>query len=151
MTHSASRLTSSISRSAQARQKQKETTASLTGVNWFPAEVAAKRLELLRQLVPGVTRVVVLVDPATTTTNESTLRDVEAAAGAMGMQTQALNAGSSREIDEVFASIVRVRPDALLVATSAFLTTDASNWSSRRCATQSRRPIPFASFPKPGG
>ena len=43
--------------------------ASLTGVNWFPAEVAAKRLELLRELVPGVTRVGVLVDPATTTTN----------------------------------------------------------------------------------
>ena len=56
--------------------------ASLTGVNWFPAEVAAKRLELLRELVPGVTRVGVLIDPATTTTNESTLRDVEAAARA---------------------------------------------------------------------
>ena len=125
--------------------------ASLTGVNWFPAEVAAKRLELLRELVPGVTRVGVLIDPATTTTNESTLRDVEAAARAKGMQTQALNAGSSREIDEVFASIVRARPDALLVATSAF-------FADRRVqlALQAMRhaiPVtyPFREFSEAGG
>ena len=125
--------------------------ASLTGVNWFPAEVAAKRLELLRELVPGVTRVGVLVDPATTTTNESTLRDVEAAARAKGMQTQVLNAGSSREIDEVFTSIVRARPDALLVATSAF-------FADRRVqlALQAMRhaiPVayPFREFSEAGG
>jgi putative ABC transport system substrate-binding protein len=125
--------------------------ASLTGVNWFPAEVAAKRLELLRELVPGVTRVGVLIDPATTTTNESTLRDVEAATRAKGMQTQALNAGSSREIDEVFASIVRARPDALLVATSAF-------FADRRVqlALQAMRhaiPVtyPFREFSEAGG
>jgi putative ABC transport system substrate-binding protein len=125
--------------------------ASLTGVNWFPAEVVAKRLELLRELVPGVTRVVVLVDPATTTTNESTLRDVEAAARAMGMQTQTLHAGSSHEIDEAFAKIVRARPDALLVATSAF-------FADRRVqlALQAMRhtiPVtyPFREFSEAGG
>src|SRR5262245_18881330 len=125
--------------------------ASLTGVNWFPAEVAAKRLEHLRQLVPGVTRVVVLVDPATTTTNESTLRDVEAAAGAMGMQTQALNAGSSREIDEVFANIVRARPDALLIATSAFFADRRVQLALQAMRHTIPATYPFREFPEAGG
>jgi putative tryptophan/tyrosine transport system substrate-binding protein len=60
--------------------------ANLTGINWFPAEVAAKRLELLRELVPGAARIAVLVDPTNAASNESTLRDVEAAAHSLGLQ-----------------------------------------------------------------
>ena len=62
--------------------------ANLTGINWFPAEVAAKRLELLRELVPGAARIAVLVDPTNATSNESTLRDAEAAARSLGLQIQ---------------------------------------------------------------
>jgi putative tryptophan/tyrosine transport system substrate-binding protein len=113
--------------------------------------LAAKRLELLRELVPGVTRVVVLVDPATTTTNESTLGDVEAAGRAMGMQIQSLNAGSSREIDEVFASIVRARPDALLVATSAFFADRRVQLVLQAMRHTIPAAYPFREFPEAGG
>ena len=73
--------------------------SNLTGVNFFNAELNAKRLELLRQLVPGAARIALLVNPANVTTTESSVRDLEAAAGVMGLQIRILNASSSREID----------------------------------------------------
>ena len=62
-----------------------------------------------------------LVNPANATTTETTLRDVEAAARAIGLQIQVLNASTSREIDAAFATLVRERPDALFVGADAFL------------------------------
>jgi putative ABC transport system substrate-binding protein len=88
---------------------------NLTGVNYFSYELIAKRLELLRELVPAATRVAVLVNPANAEATEPTLRDVEAAARAMGLQIQVLNANTSREIDAAFATVVRERPDAPFV------------------------------------
>jgi putative tryptophan/tyrosine transport system substrate-binding protein len=93
---------------------------NLTGINFFTVELAAKRLELLRELVPGATRIAVLVDPVGVTTTESTLRDVEAAARAMRLQIQVINASTSREIEAAFASFVAERPDALFVGISPF-------------------------------
>ena len=95
---------------------------NLTGINFFSAELAAKRLELLRELVPAATRVAVLVNPANAANAETTLRDVEAAARAMGLQIQVLNASTSREIDAAFATFVRERPDALFVGGDPFFT-----------------------------
>ena len=95
---------------------------NLTGINFFSAELVAKRLELLRELVPAATRVAVLVNPANAANTETTLRDVEPAARAMGLQIQVLNANTSHEIDAAFATIVRERPDALFVASSPFFT-----------------------------
>src|SRR5262245_49319357 len=94
---------------------------NLTGINFFSTELAAKRLELLRELVPGAARVAVLVNPANSTTAESTLRGMEPAARAMGLQIQVLNASSSREIDAVFATLESERPDAIVVGTDTFL------------------------------
>ena len=93
---------------------------NLTGINFFSGELTAKRLELLRELVPGATRVAVLVNPANAANTETTLRDVEAAARAMGLQIQVLNASTSREIDAAFATFVRERPDALFVGGDPF-------------------------------
>ena len=92
---------------------------NLTGINYFNIEVTAKRLELLRELMPGATRVAVLVNPTNPAT-ETTLRDVEPAARAMGLQLQVLKAGTSREIDAAFATFVRERPDALFVGGDSF-------------------------------
>jgi len=94
---------------------------NLTGINFFVVELAAKRLELLHELVPGAIRMAVLVDPANATT-ESTLRDVEVAARAMRLQIQVLHASTSREIEVAFASFVGDRPDALFVGNSPFFT-----------------------------
>jgi putative ABC transport system substrate-binding protein len=88
---------------------------NLTGVNFLFGELAAKRLELLRMLLPAATRVAVLINPANPTDAETTLRDIEAAAPKMGLQIQVLHASTSREINEAFATIVRERPDGLLV------------------------------------
>jgi ABC-type uncharacterized transport system substrate-binding protein len=91
-----------------------------TGINIFAAEVTAKRLDLLRELVPAATRIGVLVNPANATSTESTLRDVPAAAGTMGLQIKVLNASTSREIEAVFAGFGRERPDALFVGTDPY-------------------------------
>jgi ABC-type uncharacterized transport system substrate-binding protein len=91
-----------------------------TGINIFAAEVTAKRLDLLRELVPAAARVGVLVNPANATSTESTLRDVPAAAGTMGLQIKVLNASTSREIEAVFAGFGRERPDALFVGTDPY-------------------------------
>jgi ABC-type uncharacterized transport system substrate-binding protein len=96
---------------------------NLTGVNFFTVELAAKRLELLRELVPGAVRVAVLVNPANAATTEPIVRDPQAAAHAMGLQIRVLNASSGNEIIAAFATIARERPDALLVSTGAPFTT----------------------------
>ena len=93
---------------------------NLTGINFLTVELAAKRLEILHELVPGAIRIAVLVDPVNAVTTESTLRDVEAAARAMRLQIQVLNASTSREIEATFASFVGERPDALFVGISPF-------------------------------
>jgi putative ABC transport system substrate-binding protein len=94
---------------------------NLTGINFFNAELTAKRLQLLREMVPGAARIAVLVNPANATTTETTLRDVQPAARAMGLQIQVLNASTNREIDAAFATFVRERPDAVFVGIDPFL------------------------------
>jgi putative ABC transport system substrate-binding protein len=93
---------------------------NLTGINFFNAELVAKRLEFLRELVPGATRVAVLVNPANETTMKSTLRDVEPAARTFGLQLKTLNASTSGEINAAFATFARERADALFVGGDAF-------------------------------
>jgi putative ABC transport system substrate-binding protein len=115
---------------------------NLTGINWLAAELTAKRLELLRELVPGATRVALLVEPNNARITEATLRDMEAAAHALGLQIRVINANTSHEIDGAFATFVRERPDALFVGSSAF-------FNSRRVqlvhwATQQRIPATYS-------
>ena len=89
-----------------------------TGINFFSGELAAKRLGLLRELVPAAARVALLIDPATM---DSILEDAKTAARAMGLQIQVVHASTSRDIEAAFASFGRERPDALLVGGGAFL------------------------------
>jgi putative tryptophan/tyrosine transport system substrate-binding protein len=95
---------------------------NLTGVNFFAAELAAKRLGLLRELVPAVTRVAVLLNPAEATIAASNLRDMQTAARDMRLQIQVFNASTSGELDAAFATIARDRPDALVISSGAFFT-----------------------------
>ena|SRR2546430_17270476 len=119
---------------------------NLTGINILTIELTAKRLELLRELVPAVTRVAVLLNPAGPAP-ETTLRDVETAARAMGLQIQVLNAGTSREINAAFAGFVRERPDALFVGPDPFSSAGGSNWCTWRRAKQSPRHIRGVTMP----
>jgi putative ABC transport system substrate-binding protein len=95
---------------------------NVTGINFVTGELAAKRLELLRELLPRAARVAVLVNPANFTQTEITLRDLEPAARAIGSQIQVFKADTSLEIDAAFATFARERPDALFVSSSAYLT-----------------------------
>jgi putative ABC transport system substrate-binding protein len=95
---------------------------NLSGINLLSGELAAKRLELLRELVPAATRVAVLVNQANPSTTETTLRDVEAAARAMGLQIHALEASTSSEIDAAFATLAREQSNALFVGNDPFFT-----------------------------
>jgi putative ABC transport system substrate-binding protein len=96
-------------------------SGNATGINFITGELTAKRLELLRELVPAATRLAVLVNPANATSTETTLRDAQAAARTMGLQVQVLNAGTSREINAAFETFVRERPDLLLVGLDVYL------------------------------
>jgi putative ABC transport system substrate-binding protein len=95
---------------------------NLTGVNFFAVELAAKRLELLREMVPSATRVAVLLNPAEATIATANLRDVEMAARALGLRIQVHNASTSREIDAVVATFASERPDALFISSGPLFT-----------------------------
>jgi putative tryptophan/tyrosine transport system substrate-binding protein len=124
---------------------------NLTGVNFVTAELTAKRLELLRELVPTVDRVAVLVNPANATTTEATLRDVAPAARAIGLRIQVFNAGTSREIDAAFAAFASGRFDAVFVGIDQFLVSRRAqlvNLASRHALPAT---FPDREFPEIGG
>jgi putative ABC transport system substrate-binding protein len=80
---------------------------NLTGVNFFSGELTAKRLELLRELVPGAANVAVLVNPANAVNTETTLRDVQSAASAMRLQIQSsmpARAGRSMRLSQLLGA-----------------------------------------------
>ena len=108
---------------------------NLTGVNFFAVELTAKRLELLRELVPAAARIAVLVNPANPADSEPIVHDAQAAARAMGLQILVLEASSSKEIDAAFATLARERPDALLVGTGPPLTAYAPPHKARHVPT----------------
>src|SRR5262249_30113227 len=95
---------------------------NMTGIAFLTTELAAKRLELLRELLPKAAHIAVLVNPANATQTEATLREVKPAARTMGLQVQAFKANTGREIGAAFESMERERPDALFVAPDPFFT-----------------------------
>jgi putative ABC transport system substrate-binding protein len=92
-----------------------------TGINYFNVELYAKRLELLRKLLPHAVRVAVLVNPDDAATMEATLREVKSAAPSMGLEIKVFNASSSQEIDAAFADLAAERCEAIYVGGDTFL------------------------------
>jgi putative ABC transport system substrate-binding protein len=92
-----------------------------TGVNFFTAELVAKRMQLLREVVPAANRIALFVNPTDAENYQSTLREVAAAVG--GQQVLVREVATGREIDEAFASIAREKADALFVAPGSFFNT----------------------------
>src|SRR5262249_23307920 len=88
-----------------------------TGINFFTIELVAKRMQLLREMVPAGKRIALLVNP-TDRSNESALHEVETAA--TGVQVLAFEAATGREIDAAFENLEREKVDALFVAGGAF-------------------------------
>jgi putative ABC transport system substrate-binding protein len=93
---------------------------NVTGVSFISGVLGAKRLELLRQLVPKATTIAMLVNPNTAET-VAERRDVQAAAVAIGQQFIVLDVSSARDIEPAFATFVQRGAGALLVGSGAFL------------------------------
>jgi putative tryptophan/tyrosine transport system substrate-binding protein len=113
-----------------------------TGINFFVADLTAKRLGLLHDLVPNGVNVAVLVNPANAPTAESTLRGVQEAALSVGLQIQILNASTIGEIDAAFATLAHERPDALFVAGDGFFNSRRGQFAT--LAARDRIPASFA-------
>jgi putative ABC transport system substrate-binding protein len=92
---------------------------NVTGVVFFTGVLGAKRLELLRQIVPKATTIAVLVNPNSAEL-EAERRDVQAAAQALGQQLIIIDASSDADIETAFATFVQRGAGALLVGTGAF-------------------------------
>ena len=92
---------------------------NLTGVDMFTAELMAKRLELLAELVPQASAIAVLVNPNNSIA-ENFIRNAQEAAVAKGVQLPILKAGTESEIDAAFATLVQLHAGALIVAADPF-------------------------------
>jgi putative ABC transport system substrate-binding protein len=94
---------------------------NVTGVTSMNAEIEAKRLGLLLELLPKATRLAVLINPNNPIA-EATVKDAQASAAAIGRQLEILAASTNREIDAAFASLVQKRANALLIGPDVFFT-----------------------------
>jgi putative ABC transport system substrate-binding protein len=98
--------------------------SNATGVNSFLAELGAKQLGLLHELLPKAARIGLLVNPSNANV-EGVTKDVMAAAATLGVQIDVVQASDSREIEAAFATLVRNKANALLIGSDVF-------FSSRR-------------------
>jgi putative ABC transport system substrate-binding protein len=118
---------------------------NLTGVTNLNVEVAPKRLELLRELLPTATIIGVLVNPTGPSLAESFLRALQPAAHALGLQLHVLHASTDRDFDTVFANLVQLRADALVISTDVFFNTR----SEQLAALSLRHAVPAIAIYRP--
>src|SRR5262249_36555719 len=104
-----------------------------TGVTSLLRELGAKRLGLLHGLLPGASRFVVLVREVNS--NEDVIADLRAAASTLGLQIEILSAGSNRDIDMAFATLLQKRADALLTAPSPLFGARRLQLAMLQCGT----------------
>src|SRR5262245_14004765 len=95
-------------------------SGNLTGVATLTVELAPKQLEVLRELVPTATIIALLVKPTKPSTAETLSRDLEAAAGTLGLQLLVLHASTEHDFDVVFASLPRLRAGALIIGSDPY-------------------------------
>jgi putative tryptophan/tyrosine transport system substrate-binding protein len=110
---------------------------NLTGVSFLTVELNPKRLELLSELVPEARVIALLVNPNNSNADRS-MRDVQEAARAKGVQLPILKAGSESEIDAAFTTLTQLQAGALVVGSDAFL----NSQSKQLVALTSRHAVP---------
>jgi putative tryptophan/tyrosine transport system substrate-binding protein len=92
---------------------------NLTGVTALNVEMGAKRLELLHELVPTASVIVLLVDPTSAALTEAITTNLQAAAHALGLQLHILTASTERDFEAVFARLMQLRAGGLVIAPDA--------------------------------
>ena len=124
---------------------------NITGVTGLNVELAPKKLELMHELLPAATIIALLINPTNVIAAENELRTVQAAAQTIGLQLHVLHASTERDFDSVFASLVRLRADALVIGSDLFFTSR----SEQLAALTVRHAIPsiyqFREFAAAGG
>jgi len=124
---------------------------NLTGVVTLNVEVAAKRMELLHELVPTATIFAALVNPTAPVLAETATRDLQAAARTLGLQLHVLQASSEREIDTAFATLDQLRASGLVIGADALF----NSRSEQLAALTVRHALPaiyqFREFVSAGG
>jgi putative ABC transport system substrate-binding protein len=118
----------------------KRPVGNMTGVAILSAELAGKRLDLLRELVPTAAVIVLLFNPASPEATETETSDLQDAARSLGLQLRRVPASTASEIDTAFKTLVEVRADALIVSTDPFFT----NQRAQIVALAARHAVPAA-------
>jgi len=124
---------------------------NLTGVANLNNQLAPKRLELMRELVPAATSIAVLFNPTNPGPNEAVLSNLQVAAGTLGVQLHVLHASAERDFDMAFSTLVQLRAAGLVIGADAFFTVR----SEQLAALAIRHAVPtiyqFREFAAAGG
>jgi putative ABC transport system substrate-binding protein len=124
--------------------------ANLTGVSLLAAEMGAKRLELIRDLLPKARTVAMMINP-TFPGAESEMAEVEAAGRTMGMQTHGARATSPSDIDAALAAFSQLRVDAFIVGADGYFITRRDQLATLAARYAIPGIYPFPDFPQAGG
>jgi putative tryptophan/tyrosine transport system substrate-binding protein len=124
---------------------------NVTGISNLTGPLAAKRLELLHELVPGASVIALLANPSNPAFTEYEMGELRNAAMALGLQLHILNASAAGEIDSAFATLPQVRAGALLTSAESFFISRVEQIA----ALAARHAVPAmggtADFPAAGG
>jgi putative ABC transport system substrate-binding protein len=124
---------------------------NITGVTNLNVQLAAKRLELMHELVPTAVNVSFLVNPDNVKTAQAFARDAQAAAETLGVKLNILNASNERELNTVIETLAKHQTRGLIIAIDPFF----NDQSTRLAALTKERAIPpvfqFREFAAAGG
>jgi putative ABC transport system substrate-binding protein len=117
---------------------------NVTGVSVLDIELGPKRLELLHELIPAANGMAVLVNPADPARVEATSRELQAAAGTLGLKLHVLEASSDRDFDAVFVSLAQLQPVGLVIGGEPFFNSRSKQLGAltRQHAVPAIHPLP---------
>ena len=121
-----------------------------TGMTTITGPLGQKRLEILRELVPKMKVVPMLANPISPDTVPE-IRDVQAAAQAMGLELRVVNASTLSELDAAFIALAQQRPDALMVGADPFFVNEREQLTASAARIRVPAIYPFREFPLTGG
>jgi putative ABC transport system substrate-binding protein len=124
---------------------------NLTGVTSLNAEVGAKLLELVHELVPTVTIVGLLVNPNNPNVAEPTTKSLQGAARTLGLEVHVLHASADHDFDKVFATLVQLRAGALVIGPDPFFITRSEQLGALAFRHAIPTICPYREFAAAGG
>jgi len=124
---------------------------NVTGVTSLNQEVAPKRLELMHELLPSVTSMALLVNPAVPATAEPVSRSSQAAAQALGLKLHIVHASNDRDFDAVFGRLIQLRVGALVIGPDTLFTSRSEQLAKLTVRHEMPAIYEFREFARAGG